>query len=287
VDESSELHAAYGGDPRWDRPILLDLAFHGREAIFAEAYERIVRPAELLGFGSAVVTARAARGELLVGLGRYADVVDELREVYEADTLGVGTALLPTLVEAAVRATDDELGQRALNRLRTRAAAAATPWAEGLVARCRALVARPDEAEGLYVESLTRLTAAQMPLDLARARLLYGEWLRRERRRTDAIEHLAAAHEAFATMGAEAFAGRAGAELHAAGGRAGRRSVETSDPLTAQERRVAIGAASGATNREIASTMFISEATVAYHLRKVFHKLGITSRRQLRGVDLT
>jgi DNA-binding NarL/FixJ family response regulator len=134
---------------------------------------------------------------------------------------------------------------------------------------------------------VAQLTAADMPLDVARTRLVYGEWLRRGRRRTDAIEQLVTAYEAFAAMDAEAYAERALSELRAAGGRARRRSPEARDELTAQERQVASAAASGATNREIATTLFISEATVAYHLRKVFRKLGVSSRRALRELDLS
>jgi DNA-binding CsgD family transcriptional regulator len=217
-----------------------------------------------------VVYNDVALGELLVSRGRYAEAVDALRGAGSSDAPGIGTLALPTMVEAAVRAGDQDLARSSLDRLQVRVRVAGTPRGQGLLGRCGALPAPPDRVESLHREALERLTEAQMPLNLARAQLLYGEWLRRERRRIDAIEQLGAASAAFQHMDAAAYAERARIELSAAGGRVRRRPPETRDELTAQERQVAAGAASGATNRAIASTMFLSEATVAYHLRKVY-----------------
>jgi DNA-binding CsgD family transcriptional regulator len=285
--EAIELHRAWAANSSSHPGILYPLALTGRDAELDEAYQRTVTQGLAWGFGSIIVGARVARGEMLVSRGRYADAVAELRDVFAADALSIGTRLLPTLVEAAARSGEEPLAHQALERLATRTAAAGTAWGDGLHARCQAILAPDTDAEALYHHALERLTEARMPLDHARTQLLYGEWLRRQKRRTDAIEQLGNAHEALSVMGAAAFADRARNELHAAGGRARRRTPETRDNLTAQERQVAISAATGATNREIASTMFISEATVAYHLRKVFQKRAITSRRQLRELNLT
>jgi DNA-binding CsgD family transcriptional regulator len=287
MGRAAEFSRAYGGPPDWEAPILHPLAYSGRDAELEAGYQRLVGPARRAEFGAALMAAHSARGEMLVARGRYAEAVAELRNPFRADTLDFGTRLLPAMVEAAARSGDEQLAREALQRLAQRATAAATPWGLGLLARSRALVASAEDAEALHLEALTSLTAAEMPLDLARARLVYGEWLRRERRRTDAIEQLGSAHEAFAAMGAEAYSERAQSELRAAGGRPRRRSAEARDELTPQERQVTTAAASGATNREIATTMFISEATVAYHLRKVFRKLGVSSRRELRDIDLS
>jgi DNA-binding CsgD family transcriptional regulator len=156
-------------------------------------------------------------------------------------------------------------------------------WASGIEARVRALLSEGEVAESLYGESVAHLSGPGVRLELARTHLLYGEWLRRERRRLDAREHLRMALEAFTSMGTEAFARRAERELQATGERARKRTAETRDQLTPQETQVARLAASGDTNREIAAQLFISPSTVEYHLRKVFRKLDVKSRTQLAG----
>ena len=159
--------------------------------------------------------------------------------------------------------------------------ASGTPWALGVEARLRALLARGEAAEALYRESIDRLGPTRLRLDLARAHLLYGEWLRRERRRVDARNELRAAHELFSDFGMEAFAERARVELRATGEHARKRSVDTIDQLTPQEAQIARLVAHGNTNREVAAQLFISPSTVEYHLRKVFRKLDVKSRTQL------
>jgi DNA-binding CsgD family transcriptional regulator len=159
--------------------------------------------------------------------------------------------------------------------------AAGTDWALGIEARLRALLSDGDDAEELYLEAIGRLGRTSIRVQLARTHLLYGEWLRRERRRLDAREQLRTAHEFFRDSGLEGFAERARLELEATGERARKRAVETLDELTPQETQIARLAAQGETNRAIAARLFISASTVEYHLRKAFRKLGVKSRTQL------
>ena len=172
----------------------------------------------------------------------------------------------------------------ALQRLSETTRASGTDWALGIEARSRALLSDGEAAEDLYRQAIDRLGRTRVRVALARAHLLYGEWLRRERRRMDAREHLRTAHEMFATMGAEGFADRAERELRATGETARKRTVETSSRLTAQEAQVARLARDGLSNPEIGARLFISRRTVQYHLGKVFTKLDITSRGQLNRV---
>jgi len=159
--------------------------------------------------------------------------------------------------------------------------ASGTDWAQGVASRSGALLVEGPPAEDLYVEAIDRLGRTRIAVDLARAHLLYGEWLRRERRRTDARAELHVAHELFSDFGMEAFAERARIELLATGGRARKRTVDTLDQLTPQEAQVSRLAADGHTNREIAAQLFISPSTVEYHLRKAFRKLEVSTRTQL------
>jgi DNA-binding CsgD family transcriptional regulator len=188
---------------------------------------------------------------------------------------------LVELVEAAVRSGVPERAAGALQRLSGIARACGTDWALGAEARSRALVSDGDPAESLYREAIGRFGRTRLRVDLARAHLVYGEWLRRERRRRDARDQLGRADEIFDSVGAAAFADRARTELRAAGGHARQQTTETPETLTAQEALIARLAGQGASNPEIAAQLFISPATVAYHLRKVFTKLGISSRSQL------
>ncbi|MFC6082722.1 helix-turn-helix transcriptional regulator [Sphaerisporangium aureirubrum] len=211
-----------------------------------------------------------------LGRGRYRDAFEAARHLCELEVVNLDHQRLPDLIEAGVRCGERDQAQSALSRLRTKAQAAGTPWALGLLARSEALLAKPADAERLYLLAIEHLARTRITADLARAYLLYGEWLRRHRRRNDARARLSMAHDMFVEMGAAAFADRCRIELVAAGTRPG-----ASDDLTPQERQIATLAAGRATNQEIAAQLFISPSTVDYHLKKVFRKLGVTSRRQL------
>jgi DNA-binding CsgD family transcriptional regulator len=187
------------------------------------------------------------------------------------------------LVEAAARSEMSELAADALERLSSITQASGTDWALGLEARSRALLSDGEAAERLYGEAVERLGRTRLRGELARARLLYGEWLRREHRRVDAREQLRAAHEMLGRMGARAFAERARRELLATGETVRRLTSQTRDVLTPQEAQIARLAAEGQTNPEIGARLFISPRTVEYHLRKVYTKLGVGSRKELRS----
>jgi DNA-binding CsgD family transcriptional regulator len=188
---------------------------------------------------------------------------------------------MPELAEAGSKTADRAHLESALEWLAERTRVISSEWASGIETRLRALLSEGEVADSLYRQSIAHLSGTRARLELARTHLLYGEWLRDERRRLDAREHLRTAHEAFTRMGAEAFARRAERELLAAGERAGKRTVDTLDQLTPQETQIARLAADGHTNREIAAQLFISTSTVEYHLRKAFRKLEVKSRTQL------
>jgi DNA-binding CsgD family transcriptional regulator len=213
------------------------------------------------------------------GHGHYGEALAAAQQACEReDVIAYGWALVE-LIEAGVRSGRPDEAAAALECLIERTQASGTEWALGIEARCCALL---SDDESLYQASIERLERSRAAVELARSRLLYGEWLRRENRRVDAREQLRAAHEMFSRMGAEAFAERARRELLATGETVRKRTVETRDELTAQEAQVARLARHGYSNPEIGAHMFISPRTVEYHLSKVFAKLGISSRRQLR-----
>jgi DNA-binding CsgD family transcriptional regulator len=223
-----------------------------------------------------------AEAVLYNGLGRYEDArAAALRASEDPHALAASNWAMAELVEAAARAGTPDMADDALRRLVNRTAASGTDWALGIAARSRALLLDGQDAEALYVEATERLARSHMAVDLARAHLLHGEWLRRERRRVDARKELRVAHDLFTDFGAEAFAERARVELEATGERARKRSADTLDQLTPQEAQIARLVAEGDTNREIAARLFISPSTVEYHLRKVFRKLDVKSRTQL------
>ncbi len=258
------------------------LAYRGREAEARAAVARLGESSATRGEGSWVVSA--ARAELCVldlSLGDYRQALAAAQEVFAADPPFIGIKALPDLVEAACRVRDEKTTRAGLMRLHERAQASGSSWALGLLARSQALVGNDGQAEERFGEALDQLGTAGAAFDLARAHLLFGEWLRRQRRRTDAREQLRTADEMFDTMGADAFATRAENELRATGEHARRRTVGPHEELTPQEERIARLAADGATNQEIAARMFISPATVDYHLRKVFRKLDVSHRAEI------
>jgi DNA-binding CsgD family transcriptional regulator len=256
-------------------------SLRGREAQFAELIRTTVREAEARGEGIALTTAEFLSGGLYNGLGRYEAALAAVLPAERFYTEGTAIWALTELIEAAVRCGQPERARRAFERVQETTRAARTDWALGIEARSRALLSEGDDAEELYTEAIRRLARTRVRVQLARTQLLYGEWLRRQRRRLDAREQLRTAHELFRDFGVEAFAERARVELEATGLRARKRTVDTLDQLTPQETQIARLAAEGHTNREIAARLFISASTVEYHLRKAFRKLDVKSRTQL------
>jgi DNA-binding CsgD family transcriptional regulator len=217
-------------------------------------------------------------------LGRYDEAVLAAQQAagHPHDPAPANWAL-SELVEAAARSGQPELAADAFRRLEPITRAGGTDWALGFQARAHALLSHGNAAERLYREAIERLGRTRLRGELARAHLVYGEWLRRTDRPSDAREQLRAAHDQFAGMGAEAFAERARRELLATGETVRRLPTETRDVLTPQEAQIARLAAEGKTNPEIGAQLFISPRTVEYHLRKVFTKLDISSRKELRA----
>ncbi|MDP9842360.1 helix-turn-helix transcriptional regulator [Streptosporangium lutulentum] len=280
--EFHELSAVIGGARRFARPSRVTLlAWRGDHVRAHDAVTGLTmgpgEPGTIGGYP--IQLARTALTVLELGRGRYREALTSARQVFDDDLPLFSNPALPDLVEAAARGGEPAVARAALERLAERATAVGTPWALGLLARSQALLA--GEPEQHHLQAIACLERTRIVTDLARAHLLYGEWLRRERRRTEAHHHLHTAHTMFTTMGAGAFAERARSELAAIGHRTPRRTAETADRLTPRETRIAQLAARGATNREIAGQLYISAGTVEYHLRKVFQKLSITSRRQL------
>jgi ATP/maltotriose-dependent transcriptional regulator MalT len=218
------------------------------------------------------------------GLGRYADAMAAAEEATQDAIVYVSILVVPELVEAAARAGNTEVAADALQRLAETTQPSGNDLALGIEARCRALLSEGETAEGLYQEAIDRLGRTQLRPDLARAHLLYGEWLRRQDRRLDARQHLRTAHDMLATIGMTAFAERARRELMATGEKVRKHTVEAPNDLTAQEALIARLARDGLSNPEISAQLFISTRTVEWHLRKVFAKLGVSSRGQLRRV---
>ena len=256
-------------------------SLRGREAEFAELIRTTIRAAEARGEGIALTTAEFLSGGLYNGLGRYDAALAAVIPAERFYAEGTAIWALTELIEAAVRSGQPERARRAFDRVEETTRAAGTDWALGIEARSRALLSDGGDAEELYKEAITRLRRTRIRVQLARTHLLYGEWLRRARRRLDAREELRTAHELFTDFGVEAVAERARVELEATGVRARKRTVETVDQLTPQETQIAHLAAQGETNREIAARLFISASTVEYHLRKAFRKLDVKSRTQL------
>ncbi|HEY1596407.1 MAG TPA: LuxR C-terminal-related transcriptional regulator [Thermoleophilaceae bacterium] len=257
-------------------------AFRGRE----DDLTRLVRTATdgfiARGEGMAVTVSQWLTAVLYNGMARYEDAFAAAEQAAaDPRELWFANFALVELIEAATRSGRTERAAEALDLLVESTRPSGTPWALSIEARSRALLGEGEATEALYRQALEHLQPTRLRLDLARAHLLYGEWLRRERRRTDARIELRTAHELFCEFGMEAFAERARIELEATGERARKRTVDTLDQLTPQETQIARLAAEGSTNREIAAQLFISPSTVEYHLHKVFRKLEVKSRTQL------
>jgi DNA-binding CsgD family transcriptional regulator len=261
-------------------------ALGGRQTEATALIDATIKEVNLRGEGIGIAVAEWANAVLNNGLGSYEKAVQAAqRAAAHSVEMVIPTWAAVELVEAAVRIGDDDVAADALGRLAERTTPSGTEWALGVEARSRALLSEGDTAERLYLESIERLGRTRVRVDLARAHLLYGEWLRRERRRIDARGQLRIAHEMLDAMGLQAFAERTRRELQATGETARRRTIATGDEeLTAQEAQIARMARDGLSNPEIGVRMFISARTVQYHLRKVFAKLGIESRSQLDRV---
>jgi DNA-binding CsgD family transcriptional regulator len=261
------------------------LCWQGDERARAKAAQ-LMEGGAAFCYATLISSANLSLSTLDLAEGRYDAALSAALLATRGDGLGWSSEALPIVVEAAVRCGNTASAMDALQCLTERATASGTPWALGVLARCRALVADGPDAGALYEESLDHLGTTSLRTEVARTHLVYGEWLRRQKRRAEAREHLRRAFEMFDTMGARPFAERARVELLATGERARARRVETTHDLTSRELQIARLAAQRATSREIASQLFISANTVDYHLRKVFQKLGVTSRRDLSGVLL-
>jgi DNA-binding CsgD family transcriptional regulator len=259
---------------------MLLAAWRGSEAETSDMVHRCRSEAQTRGLGERLSHSEYAEAVLYNGLGRYRDALDVLEGWSGRDELSANW-ILPELVEAAVRSGEADRATAAVERLVPRTRANGSDWALGIQSRTLALVASGQAAERLHREAIERLEQCRVITDRARAHLLYGEWLRRERRRVDARRELHIAADLFSSMGAAAFAGRAHRELLATGERARKRSAETICQLTPREEEIARLAADGRSNPQIATELFISARTVEYHLHKVFTKLGISSRLQL------
>jgi DNA-binding CsgD family transcriptional regulator len=276
LDEARLIAEATGNSAVVNAPMIL-AAWRGDETQASELIDASSEEAARRRWAS----NNYARAVLYNGLGRHDAARDAAWELFESDPIGYGSHLVPELAEAAARTDDLASLQHALDWLSERTRVIRSGWATGMEARVRALLSDGEVADGQYRQSIEHLSGTRLRLELARSHLLYGEWLRRERRRLDAREHLRTALEAFASMGAEAFARRAQRELLASGERARKRTVDTLDQLTPQEAQIAHLAANGQTNREISAQLFISPSTVEYHLHKVFRKLAVRSRTEL------
>jgi DNA-binding CsgD family transcriptional regulator len=284
VEELEAVVAAIGSRlPRYGAIALA--AWQGRagdaEAMIGDALEGVAERGE--GMGLSLI--RNAEAVLYNGRGQYEKAAEAGADaVAHPAELGFATLALPELVVAASRSGKPGLAAQAIRRLSETTRASATEWALGIEAQSRALLSGREDAEAHYLEAIERLGRTRVRLPLARAHLLYGEWLRREHRRVDARQQLRTAHDRLSAMGAQAFAERARLELLATGETARKRTIDTRDDLTAQEDRIARLARDGLSNPEIGAQLFISSRTVEYHLRKVFAKLRIRSRVELDRV---
>jgi len=262
---------------------LMLACLRGREAEAVSLVEATIAGATAGGQGLTVGYANWVAAILYNSLGRYEQALAAATQSSQDAAMYVSLWALPELIEAAVRSGNAGLAAGPMARLAESTQAGGTDFGLGIESRSRALLGDGDTAERLYREAIERLARTRYRPDLARAHLLYGEWLRRDRRRTDARAQLRIAHDMFDTIGMEAFASRAGRELRATGETVHRRTVRAPGTLTAQEASIARLAGDGLTNTEIGAQLFLSARTVEWHLRKIFTKLDIGSRRELRA----
>lgn len=287
VGEATAIGEATGSSFFAHYAALVVEPWKGREATTQQAIEAITQDLLLRGEGKVVTATQWAAAVLYNGLGRYEEAYAAARRGCEnPQELGLSLQSTVELVEAAVRLGRSADADTAVRRISDMAQASGTDWALGTSAGVRALVSDGPAADALYREAIERLDTTQVRMDAARVRLLYGEWLRRENRRADARAQLSTAHDTLGHIGAEAFAERARRELQATGATIRRRTVTTHTALTPQEAQIARLAGDGLTNPEIGAQLFISPHTVEWHLRKVFSKLGIASRREIRTLRL-
>jgi len=282
ADERDAVNAATGTQLATSHDMFL-AGYRGRPAEALPLISRTAADSLARGEGWGVHLTGWATAVLYNGLGQYEDALAAAESACEETYLVVGTQVaLPELIEAATRTGKSALAAEAMARLSTMTTIEGADWGAGLEARCRALVSDDEEAEHWYVEAIDRLQRTPLRPDLARAQLLYGEWLRRENRRVDARQQLRIAHDTFLEIGADGFAERARRELVATGETIRRSTSEQANVLTSQEAHVARLARDGRRNSEIGAELFLSARTVEWHLRKVFTKLGISSRRELK-----
>jgi DNA-binding CsgD family transcriptional regulator len=280
IAEAEAITAATRNEPIADFSVLLAAWRGDRERTHALRAAAIEAGTER-GEGLAVEVAEWAAAVLHNGLGEYAEALAAAERAYDPVGLGFGGWVLPELIEAAVRSGDRPAAKVALERLAERSSTSTTEWARGVEAASRALLSEGLEAENLYLEAIDQLGRSRVAVLHARARLNYGEWLRREHRRVDARTQLKAAHGALEAMGATRFGERARRELLATGETVRKRTIEARDQLTPQEAQIARLASDRLTNPEIAAQLYLSHRTVEYHLHKVFAKLGVSSRKEL------
>ncbi|SEH52969.1 regulatory protein, luxR family [Mycolicibacterium rutilum] len=285
LEEADSITAATGHLSPVRYHALLLAAWRGDAAEAGRLLDGAAADGVARGEGRLLGLTGYAAAILYNGLGRYQEAFTAASTACEYEDFGIYGWCAFELVEAATRTGDGETAAHALDMLAERAGASGTDWGLGALANARAMMADDDAAEALFTEAIERLGRTRIVVHLARTRLLYGEWLRRVNRRTDARSQLTEANEMFTRIGAQAFAERARRELVATGEKVRKQQAGTNSDLTAQEAQIARLAADGLTNQEIGAQLFISTHTVEWHLRKVFVKLGITSRRQLRTVS--